>query len=147
MANVANSMYYGRNTTVEDKLIYVVDAKRQVANDVLDPLLLIIRKYYAAMEEFNSLPEDDDDDAAEYTWLPWWNLIKNWDRPILTAEGAIAAIDLANEQIRENSYSEIVEPLLNAVKKYLNQQTRKCGQAATGTTIKLAGAQLRCNRL
>ena len=119
MANVANSMYYGRNTTVEDKLIYVVDAKRQVANDVLDPLLLIIRKYYAAMEEFNSLPEDDDNDAAEYTWLPWWNLIKNWDRPILTAEGAIAAIDLANEQIRENSYSEIVEPLLKAVRKYL----------------------------
>lgn len=119
MANVANSMYYGRNTTVEDKQIYVVDAKRQAANDVLDPLLLIIRKYYAAMEEFNSLPEDDDDDAAEYTWLPWWNLIKNWDRPILTAEGAIAAIDLANEQIRENSYSEIVEPLLKAVRKYL----------------------------
>ena len=119
MANVANSMYYGRNTTVEDKQIYVVDAKRQVANDVLDPLLLIIRKYYAAMEEFNSLPEDDDNDAAEYTWLPWWNLIKNWDRPILTAEGAIAAIDLANEQIRENSYSEIVEPLLKAVRKYL----------------------------
>lgn len=119
MANVANSMYYGRNTTVEDKQIYVVDAKRQVANDVLDPLLFIIRKYYAAMEEFNSLPEDDDDDAAEYTWLPWWNLIKNWDRPILTAEGAIAAIDLANEQIRENSYSEIVEPLLKAVRKYL----------------------------
>ena len=119
MANVANSMYYGRNTTVEDKQIYVVDAKRQVANDVLDPLLLIIRKYYAAMEEFNSLPEDDDDDTAEYTWLPWWNLIKNWDRPILTAEGAIAAIDLANEQIRENSYSEIVEPLLKAVRKYL----------------------------
>ena len=119
MANVANSMYYGRNTTVEDKQIYVVDAKRQVANDVLDPLLLIIRKYHDAMEEFNSLPEDDDNDASEYTWLPWWNLIKNWDRPILTAEGAIAAIDLANEQIRENSYSEIVEPLLNAVKKYL----------------------------
>ena len=119
MAVCANSMYYGRNTTVEDKQIYVVDAKRQVANDVLDPLLLIIRKYYAAMEEFNSLPEDDDNDAAEYTWLPWWNLIKDWDRPILTAEGAIAAIDLANEQIRENSYSEIVEPLLNAVKKYL----------------------------
>lgn len=127
MAIVANSMYYGRNTTVENKQIYVVDAKRQVANDVLDPLLLIIRKYYAAMEEFNSLPEDDDDDAAEYTWLPWWNLIKDWDRPILTAEGAIAAIDLANEQIRENSYSEIVEPLLNAVKNYLNKQTRKCG--------------------
>lgn len=119
MANIANSMYYGKNTTVENKQIYVVDAKRQVANDVLDPLLLIIRKYYAAMEEFNSLPEDDDDDAAEYTWLPWWNLIKNWDRPILTAEGAIAAIDLANEQIRENSYSEIVEPLLKAVRKYL----------------------------
>ena len=119
MANVANSMYYGRNTTVEDKQIYVVDAKRQAANDVLDPLLLIIRKYYAAMEEFNSLPEDDDDDAAEYTWLPWWSLIKDWDRPILTAEGAIAAIDLANEQIRENSYSEIVEPLLKAVRKYL----------------------------
>ena len=119
MANVANSMYYGRNTTVEDKQIYVVDAKRQAANDVLDPLLFIIRKYYAAVEEFNSLPEDDDDDAAEYTWLPWWNLIKNWDRPILTAEGAIAAIDLANEQIRENSYSEIVEPLLKAVRKYL----------------------------
>ncbi len=119
MANVANSMYYGRNTTVENKQIYVVDAKRQVANDVLDPLLFIIRKYYAAMEEFNSLPEDDDNDAAEYTWLPWWNLIKNWDRPILTAEGAIAAIDLANEQIRENSYSEIVEPLLKAVRKYL----------------------------
>ena len=127
MAIVANSMYYGRNTTVENKQIYVVDAKRQVVNDVLDPLLLIIRKYYAAMEEFNSLPEDDDDDAAEYTWLPWWNLIKDWDRPILTAEGAIAAIDLANEQIRENSYSEIVEPLLNAVKNYLNKQTRKCG--------------------
>ena len=119
MAVCANSMYYGRNTTVENKQICVVDAKRQVANDVLDPLLFIIRKYYAAMEEFNSLPEDDDDDAAEYTWLPWWNLIKNWDRPILTAEGAVAAIDLANEQIRENSYSEIVEPLLNAVKKYL----------------------------
>lgn len=119
MANVANSMYYGRNTTVEDKQIYVVDAKRQAANDVLDPLLFIIRKYYAAVEEFNSLPEDDDDDAAEYTWLPWWNLIKDWDRPILTAEGAIAAIDLANEQIRENSYSEIVEPLLKAVRKYL----------------------------
>ena len=119
MAVCANSMYYGRNTTVEDKQIYVVDAKRQVANDVLDPLLLIIRKYHDAMEEFNSLPEDDDDDAAEYTWLPWWNLIKNWDRPILTAEGAIAAIDLANEQIRENSYSEIVEPLLKAVRKYL----------------------------
>ena len=119
MANVANSMYYGRNTTVEDKQIYVVDAKRQAANDVLDPLLLIIRKYHDAMEEFNSLPEDDDDDTAEYTWLPWWNLIKNWDRPILTAEGAIAAIDLANEQIRENSYSEIVEPLLKAVRKYL----------------------------
>lgn len=119
MANVANSMYYGRNSTVEDKQIYVVDAKRQVANDVLDPLLLIIRKYHDAMEEFNSLPEDDDDDAAEYTWLPWWNLIKDWDRPILTAEGAVAAIDLANEQIRDNSYSEIVEPLLNAVKKYL----------------------------
>ena len=119
MANVANSMYYGRNTTVEDKQIYVVDAKRQVANDVLDPLLFIIRKYYAAVEEFNSLPEDDDNDASEYTWLPWWNLIKDWDRPILTAEGAIAAIDLANEQIRENSYSEIVEPLLNAVRKYL----------------------------
>lgn len=119
MANVANSMYYGRNTTVEDKQIYVVDAKRQVANDVLDPLLFIIRKYYAAVEEFNSLPEDDDNDASEYTWLPWWNLIRDWDRPILTAEGAIAAIDLANEQIRENSYSEIVEPLLNAVKKYL----------------------------
>ena len=119
MANVANSMYYGRNTTVENKQIYVADNKRQAANDVLDPLLLIIRKYYAAMEEFNSLPEDDDDDAAEYTWLPWWNLIKDWDRPILTAEGAIAAIDLANEQIRENSYSEIVEPLLKAVRKYL----------------------------
>ena len=119
MANIANSMYYGKNTTVEDKQIYVVDAKRQAANDVLDPLLLIIRKYYAAMEEFNSLPEDDDNDAAEYTWLPWWNLIKDWDRPILTAEGAIAAIDLANEQIRENSYSEIVEPLLKAVRKYL----------------------------
>lgn len=119
MAVCANSMYYGRNTTVENKQIYVVDAKRQVVNDVLDPLLLIIRKYYAAMEEFNSLPEDDDDDAAEYTWLPWWNLIKDWDRPILTAEGAIAAIDLANEQIRENSYSEIVEPLLKAVRKYL----------------------------
>ena len=119
MANVANSMYYGRNTTVEDKQIYVVDAKRQVANDVLDPLLFIIRKYYAAVEEFNSLPEDDDNDASEYTWLPWWNLIKDWDRPILTAEGAIAAIDLANEQIRENSYSEIVEPLLKAVRKYL----------------------------
>lgn len=127
MANVANSMYYGRNTTVENKQIYVVDAKRQVANDVLDPLLFIIRKYYAAVEEFNSLPEDDDDDAAEYTWLPWWNLIKDWNRPILTAEGAVAAIDLANEQIRDNSYSEIVEPLLNAVKKYLNKQTRKCG--------------------
>ena len=119
MANVANSMYYGRNTTVEDKQIYVVDAKRQAANDVLDPLLFIIRKYYAAVEEFNSLPEDDDDDAAEYTWLPWWNLIKDWNRPILTAEGAVAAIDLANEQIRENSYSEIVEPLLKAVRKYL----------------------------
>ena len=119
MANIANSMYYGKNTTVEDKQIYVVDAKRQAANDVLDPLLLIIRKYYAAMEEFNSLPEDDDNDASEYTWLPWWNLIKDWDRPILTAEGAIAAIDLANEQIRENSYSEIVEPLLKAVRKYL----------------------------
>lgn len=119
MANVANSMYYGRNTTVENKQIYVVDAKRQVANDVLDPILIVIKNYYAAMEEFNSLPEDDDNDAAEYTWLPWWNLIKNWDRPILTAEGAIAAIDLANEQIRENSYSEIVEPLLKAVRKYL----------------------------
>lgn len=119
MAIVANSMYYGKNTTVENKQIYVVDAKRQAANDVLDPLLFIIRKYYAAVEEFNSLPEDDDNDASEYTWLPWWNLIKDWDRPILTAEGAIAAIDLANEQIRENSYSEIVEPLLNAVKKYL----------------------------
>lgn len=119
MAVCANSMYYGRNTTVENKQIYVVDAKRQAANDVLDPLLFIIRKYYAAVEEFNSLPEDDDNDASEYTWLPWWNLIRDWDRPILTAEGAIAAIDLANEQIRENSYSEIVEPLLNAVKKYL----------------------------
>ena len=127
MANVANSMYYGRNTTVEDKQIYVVDAKRQVANDVLDPILIVIKNYYAAVEEFNSLPEDDDNDASEYTWLPWWNLIKDWDRPILTAEGAIAAIDLANEQIRDNSYSEIVEPLLNAVKKYLNKQTRKCG--------------------
>lgn len=127
MANVANSMYYGRNTTVENKQIYVVDAKRQVANDVLDPILIVIKNYYAAVEEFNSLPEDDDNDASEYTWLPWWNLIKNWDRPILTAEGAIAAIDLANEQIRDNSYSEIVEPLLNAVKKYLNKQTRKCG--------------------
>lgn len=119
MANVANSMYYGRNTTVEDKQIYVADNKRQAANDVLDPLLFIIRKYHDAMEEFNSLPEDDDNDAAEYTWLPWWNLINDWDRPILTAEGAIAAIDLANEQIRENSYSEIVEPLLKAVRKYL----------------------------
>lgn len=119
MAVCANSMYYGRNTTVENKQIYVVDAKRQAANDVLDPLLFIIRKYYAAVEEFNSLPEDDDNDASEYTWLPWWNLIKDWDRPILTAEGAIAAIDLANEQIRENSYSEIVEPLLKAVRKYL----------------------------
>ena len=127
MANVANSMYYGRNTTVENKQIYVVDAKRQVANDVLDPILIVIKNYYAAVEEFNSLPEDDDNDASEYTWLPWWNLIKDWDRPILTAEGAIAAIDLANEQIRDNSYSEIVEPLLNAVKKYLNKQTRKCG--------------------
>ncbi len=127
MANVANSMYYGRNTTVENKQIYVVDAKRQVANDVLDPILIVIKNYYAAMEEFNSLPEDDDNDASEYTWLPWWNLIKDWDRPILTAEGAIAAIDLANEQIRDNSYSEIVEPLLSAVKKYLNKQTRKCG--------------------
>ena len=127
MAVCANSMYYGRNTTDKEKEIYVADDKRQTANDVLDPLLFIIRKYYAAVEEFNSLPEDDDDDAAEYTWLPWWNLIKDWDRPILTAEGAIAAIDLANEQIRENSYSEIVEPLLNAVKNYLNKQTRKCG--------------------
>ena len=127
MAVCANSMYYGRNTTVENKQIYVVDAKRQVANDVLAPILIVIKNYYAAVEEFNSLPEDDDNDASEYTWMPWWNLIKDWDRPILTAEGAIAAIDLANEQIRDNSYSEIVEPLLNAVKKYLNKQTRKCG--------------------
>ena len=126
MAVCANSMYYGRNTTVEDKQIYVADDKRQTAKDVLDPILIVIKNYYAAMEEFEALP-DEDDDAPEYTWVPWWNLIKDWDRPILTAEGAIAAIDLANEQIRDNSYSEIVEPLLSAVKKYLNKQTRKCG--------------------
>lgn len=118
MAVCANSMYYGRNTTVEDKQIYVTNDKRQAAKDVLDPILIVIKNYYAAMEEFDALP-DEDDDAPEYTWLPWWNLIKDWDRPVLTAEGAIAAIDLASEQIRENSYSEIVEPLLNAVKKYL----------------------------
>jgi len=76
------------------------------------------------MEEFNSLPEDDDDDAAEYTWLPWWNLIKDWDRPILTAEGAIAAINLVNEETQDSCGSKIVEPLLNAVKKYLDKQTR-----------------------
>lgn len=119
MADTANSMYRGRNTTVDIKGFYVVDDERQVAKDVLDPILIVIKKYYAAMEEFNSSP-DEDDNASEYTWLPWWNLIKNWDRPILTAEGAIAAIELANEQIREHSYSEIVEPLLNAVRKYLN---------------------------
>ncbi|QHJ78418.1 MAG: hypothetical protein [Bacteriophage sp.] len=118
MAVCANSMYYGRNTTVENKQIYVADDKQQTAKDILDPILIVIKNYYAAMEEFEALP-DEDDDAPEYTWLPWWNLIKDWDRPVLTAEGAIAAIDLASEQIRENSYSEIVEPLLNAVKKYL----------------------------
>ena len=126
MANIANSMYYGRNTTVENKQIYVADDKRQTAKDVLDPILIVIKNYYAAMEEFEALP-DEDDDAPEYTWVPWWNLIKDWDRPILTAEGAIAAINLVNEETQDTCGSKIVGPLLNAVKNYLNKQTRKCG--------------------
>lgn len=126
MANVANSMYYGRNTTDKDKEIYVADDKRQTAKDVLDPILIVIKNYYAAMEEFEALP-DEDDDAPEYTWVPWWELIAKWDRPILTAEGAIAAINLVNEETQDTCGSKIVGPLLNAVKNYLNKQTRKCG--------------------
>ena len=118
MAVCANSMYYGRNTTDKEKEIYVADDKRQTAKDVLDPILIVIKNYYAAMEEFEALP-DEDDDAPEYTWVPWWELIAKWDRPILTAEGDIAAINLVYEETQDTCGSKIVEPLLNAVKEYL----------------------------
>lgn len=119
MADTANITTLLTKTTADENKKF-----SHVASIPCDPIFMLINKYRAGIEEYNSLPAEmtDEPEAAGCTWLPWWNILKGWDRAALTEEGAIAAVNLAKDELKDNSYSPIVEPLLKAACLYFNKQ-------------------------
>lgn len=119
MAEHANITTLHTKTTTDERKKHA-----HVASIPCDPIFMVIKKYHAGVDEFNSLPAEiaEEPEASECTWLPWWNILKTWDRAALTEKGAIAAVNLAKDELKDNSYSQIVEPLLKAACLYFNKQ-------------------------
>lgn len=118
MAEYANITTLLTKTTADENKKF-----SHVASIPCDPIFMVIKKYRAGLDEYNALPSEmtEDPQANEYTWMPWWNILKGWDRAALTEQGAIAAVNLAKDELKDNSYSPIVEPLLKAACLYFNK--------------------------
>ena len=118
MATHANIIAHEENTTSAEQC-----NNHEIDPITYDPLLIVIEKFNAAIDEYDSLPDEitENTDAHEWTWEPWFNVLENWDKPALTEKSAIAAINLARKQLDTFGCSEVVFSLLNAACLYFNK--------------------------
>lgn len=82
-----------------------------------DPIIAAIAAYRDGIQKHNAIP-DGEEDEKNYLWRDPWNVLKSWDQPCTTREGAAEAIRLAlyEDDIGE---SQLPEPLMRAALAYL----------------------------
>lgn len=85
-----------------------------------DPLLETILAYRRGMLDYSNAPEDEEDEAlTERTYRPALLALRSWGQPATTSAGAIAALELALDDSRDNDFDTMQEGLLRAVIGYL----------------------------
>lgn len=87
-----------------------------------DPLVDAIADYQAAITDFNAkAPGGDEANEAfaDATFRPCMKIIEGWQLPAATADGAIAALELARSELRDFASSDMVPPLVGAALGYL----------------------------
>ena len=87
-----------------------------------DPLLDAIIAYQRGLRDYeeNASGDDEADAYAESSYLPPMEVLEEWEKPVLTQTGAIAAIRLAFQETHEYHASPIVETMLCAAIAYLD---------------------------
>lgn len=90
----------------------------------VDPLVGVIREYYAQLADFNANAPQGCNDAfnayADATFNPPMHQIEEWDQPARSIEGVREAIRLALKESEEFSASDMIPPLLRAALAYLD---------------------------
>lgn len=85
-----------------------------------DPLLDAIAAYRAGTDDFNRNAPDDDDAWPAYvevSYGPPMRVLEQWGRPATSAEAALAALSLLNED--QHLLSDMAEAMFAAVEGYL----------------------------
>lgn len=82
-----------------------------------DPIIAAIAAYRDGIQKYNNVP-DNEEDEKNYLWREPWNVLKSWDQPCRSREGAAEAIRLAlyEDDIGE---SQLPAPLMGAALAYL----------------------------
>ena len=86
-------------------------------SDLEDPIIAAIVAYRDGIQQYNEVP-DNDEDAMTHLWREPWGVLRSWDRPCTSREGAMEAMRLAiyEDDIGE---SQLPMPLMRAVLGYL----------------------------
>lgn len=91
-----------------------------------DPLIKAIGEYHAAMAAYANDPivhqggyTDEEYDAAVVgTYSPALEALQRWDKPALTRDGAVAALQFAAQESKQYAASEAMTALMAAALAY-----------------------------
>ena len=81
-----------------------------------DLLLRTISRYRVACAEYNAAnaPDDRCDELAAATYAPFHDALTAWQWPARTREGALAALELAMEELANFDNSALAPALIRA---------------------------------
>lgn len=100
-----------------------------------DPIIKAIAAYQAELARYNvlasgNLTGDEYDTLADETYSGPLEVLKNWDQPVLTKAGAMQALELALDEGRLFTSSDLVPAMLKAAMGYFKDKDRVAGEAA-----------------
>jgi hypothetical protein len=93
-----------------------------IADLSADAILKAISAYQLAIADYEAnCPSDNDgaDAYAEISYVPAMKAIEGWEGPASTRAGAVAALEMAMEELSNFASSDMVPPLVSAALGYL----------------------------
>lgn len=91
-----------------------------------DPLVTAIEELQKGMAAYDSHPDagtDDDEAVAEHTYRPSLRTLQQWSVPAVTRAGALAALELANQDLEHSLDSALVTSMIGAAFSFFRGET------------------------
>ncbi|MEI9417582.1 hypothetical protein [Mesorhizobium sp. Cs1321R2N1] len=99
-----------------------------VATSAGDPVLDLVNRFRVGILAYDEQAGDSDDAAchrlAAVTFRPPMAEIEAWEGPATTRAGAMAALRLVNDDLRDCGSSDMVRPLVAAATAYFDTELR-----------------------